>query len=71
MREANGWCRTAIEFAAGRSIPLDRLGTTDDRGVAPFCDDVTTTRDTEFAKIEARIKGTGLAATKLGIVRKR
>ena len=48
-------------------IPLDRLGTTDDCGFSPFCDDTSTTRDTAFAKISARVAGTALAATVLGI----
>ncbi|MGZ8261070.1 MAG: 5-methyltetrahydropteroyltriglutamate--homocysteine methyltransferase [Caldimonas sp.] len=48
-------------------IPLDRLGTTDDCGFAPFCDDRSTTRDTAFAKIRARVEGTALAARALGI----
>jgi hypothetical protein len=33
----------------------------------PFCDDKSTTRDTAFAKIRARVLGTGLASKKLGI----
>jgi 5-methyltetrahydropteroyltriglutamate--homocysteine methyltransferase len=47
-------------------IPLDRLGTTDDCGFAPFSDDTSTARNTAFAKIRARVEGTGLAATVLG-----
>jgi 5-methyltetrahydropteroyltriglutamate--homocysteine methyltransferase len=43
-------------------IPLDQLGTTDDCGFAPFSDDTSTSRDTAFAKIEARVRGTALAA---------
>jgi 5-methyltetrahydropteroyltriglutamate--homocysteine methyltransferase len=46
---------------ASRYIPLDQLGTTDDCGFAPFSDDTTTSRDTAFAKIEARVRGTALA----------
>ncbi len=46
---------------ASRYIPLDQLGTTDDCGYAPFSDDVSTSRDTAFAKIEARVLGTQLA----------
>jgi 5-methyltetrahydropteroyltriglutamate--homocysteine methyltransferase len=42
------------------------LGTTDDCGFAPFCDDTSTTRDTAFAKIRARVEGTALAAEILG-----
>jgi 5-methyltetrahydropteroyltriglutamate--homocysteine methyltransferase len=52
---------------AARYIPLPQLGTTDDCGFAPFCDDVSTTRDTAFAKISARITGTALAEKILGM----
>ncbi len=48
-------------------IPLNRLGTTDDCGFAPFGDDTSTSRDTAFAKIHARIRGTALAADTLGL----
>jgi len=51
---------------AAEFIPLEQLGTTDDCGFSPFCDDTTTTRDTAFAKIRARVLGTALAAEKLG-----
>jgi methionine synthase II (cobalamin-independent) len=47
---------------AARFIPLSQLGTTDDCGFAPFCDDTSTSRETAFAKIRARVKGTALAA---------
>jgi 5-methyltetrahydropteroyltriglutamate--homocysteine methyltransferase len=43
-------------------IPFDRLGTCDDCGFSPFCDDTTTTRETAFAKIRARVVGTQLAS---------
>ncbi|WP_183576225.1 cobalamin-independent methionine synthase II family protein [Mucilaginibacter sp. X5P1] len=46
-------------------IPLEQLGTTDDCGFSPFCDDVSTTRETAFAKIKARIDGTILAEKQL------
>jgi 5-methyltetrahydropteroyltriglutamate--homocysteine methyltransferase len=52
---------------AAEYIPLEQLGTTDDCGFSPFCDDTSTTRDTAFAKIRARVLGTALAAQKLGI----
>lgn len=39
-------------------IPLVQLGTTDDCGFAPFSDDASTSRDTAFAKIRARVEGT-------------
>lgn len=51
---------------AARYIPADRLGTTDDCGFSPFCDDTTTTRETAFAKIRARVLGTALASEVLG-----
>jgi 5-methyltetrahydropteroyltriglutamate--homocysteine methyltransferase len=47
-------------------IPRQQLGTTDDCGFAPFGDDVSTSRETAFAKIEARVAGTELAAKELG-----
>ena len=53
-------------LAAAEHIPLDQLGTTDDCGFSPFADDTSTARDTAFAKIEARVKGTQLAAESLG-----
>jgi 5-methyltetrahydropteroyltriglutamate--homocysteine methyltransferase len=46
---------------ASEHIPMDQLGTTDDCGFAPFSDDTSTTRDTAFAKIRARVLGTRLA----------
>lgn len=52
---------------AARYIPIGQLGTTDDCGFAPFCDDISTTRETAFAKIRARVLGTALAARALGI----
>lgn len=33
---------------AAKYIPLDQLGTTDDCGFSPFCDDTSTSRDTAF-----------------------
>ena len=51
---------------AAEFIPLAQLGTTDDCGFAPFCDDTSTSRDTAFAKITARVRGTALAAHLLG-----
>ncbi|MBC8096662.1 MAG: cobalamin-independent methionine synthase II family protein [Akkermansiaceae bacterium] len=51
---------------AAEYIPLEQLGTTDDCGFSPFSDDKSTTRETAFAKIRARVEGTKLAAEKLG-----
>ena len=53
---------------AAEYIPLTQLGTTDDCGFSPFCDDTSTTRDTAFAKIRARVLGTALASEKLRIL---
>jgi 5-methyltetrahydropteroyltriglutamate--homocysteine methyltransferase len=47
-------------------IPPEQLGTTDDCGFSPFCDDTSTTRDKAFAKIRARVVGTALAEQALG-----
>jgi 5-methyltetrahydropteroyltriglutamate--homocysteine methyltransferase len=52
---------------AARYIPPEQLGTCDDCGFSPFCDDTTTSRETAFAKIRARVLGTALAAEALGI----
>jgi 5-methyltetrahydropteroyltriglutamate--homocysteine methyltransferase len=51
---------------AAEYIPVSQLGTTDDCGFSPFSDDTSTTRDTAFAKIRARVEGTALAAKQLG-----
>jgi 5-methyltetrahydropteroyltriglutamate--homocysteine methyltransferase len=51
---------------AAEYIPVGRLGTCDDCGFSPFCDDTTTSRETAFAKIRARVEGTALAAKILG-----
>ncbi|MBA3771598.1 MAG: 5-methyltetrahydropteroyltriglutamate--homocysteine methyltransferase [Ramlibacter sp.] len=48
-------------------IPLAHLGTTDDCGFSPFCDDTSTSRETAFAKIRARVVGTALACAALGV----
>ena len=47
-------------------IPAEYLGTTDDCGFSPFSDDTSTSRDTAFAKIQARVLGTTLAAKRIG-----
>ncbi len=52
---------------AARHIDLDHLGTTDDCGFSPFGDDTSTSRDTAFAKIAARVQGTALASSELGV----
>jgi 5-methyltetrahydropteroyltriglutamate--homocysteine methyltransferase len=52
---------------ASEYIPPQQLGTTDDCGFSPFCDDTSTTRETAFAKIRARVLGTALASSALGV----
>ena len=52
---------------AASYLPVERLGTCDDCGFSPFADDSSTSRETAFAKIEARVRGTQLAAEKLGV----
>ncbi len=52
---------------AAEHLPVDRLGTTDDCGFSPFGDDQSTARRTAFAKIEARVTGTQMAADALGV----
>ncbi|MGW5052808.1 cobalamin-independent methionine synthase II family protein [Actinokineospora sp. NPDC004072] len=54
-------------LAAARHIPVDQLGTCDDCGFSPFADDTSTSRDLAFAKIDARVRGTRLAAAALGL----
>jgi 5-methyltetrahydropteroyltriglutamate--homocysteine methyltransferase len=46
---------------AAEHIPVEQLGTCDDCGFSPFCDDLSTTRDKAFTKIGARVQGTALA----------
>lgn len=58
--------RDRVLEAAGY-IPVERLGTTDDCGFAPFGDDTSTPRDVAFAKIRARVQGTQRASRELGV----
>jgi 5-methyltetrahydropteroyltriglutamate--homocysteine methyltransferase len=51
---------------ASEFIPIEHLGTTDDCGFSPFSDDTSTSRDTAFAKIRARVVGTKLAEKLIG-----
>jgi 5-methyltetrahydropteroyltriglutamate--homocysteine methyltransferase len=51
---------------AAKYIPLEQLGTTDDCGFSPFSDDTSTSRETAFSKIRARVQGTELAEQVLG-----
>jgi 5-methyltetrahydropteroyltriglutamate--homocysteine methyltransferase len=52
---------------AAEYIPVAQLGTTDDCGFSPFSDDIATSRSTAFAKIQARVRSTKLAAEQLGV----
>jgi 5-methyltetrahydropteroyltriglutamate--homocysteine methyltransferase len=56
-------CERVLQAAS--YIPLAQLGTTDDCGFSPFCDDTSTSRDTAFEKIRARVEGTARAAALL------
>src|SRR5258705_533989 len=51
---------------ASEYIPFEQLGTTDDCGFSPFSDNTSTTRETAFAKIKARVRGTALAEKIIG-----
>jgi len=52
---------------AARFIAPSHLGTTDDCGFSPFGDDTSTSRETAFAKIRARVDGTAMASSVLGV----
>ena len=52
---------------AATVIPVESLGTTDDCGFSPFADDTSTSRETAFAKITSRVRGTIMASKVLGI----
>jgi 5-methyltetrahydropteroyltriglutamate--homocysteine methyltransferase len=54
-------------LAAAKFIPLESLGTTDDCGFSPFADDVSTSRETAFAKVTSRVEGTAMAARALKV----
>jgi methionine synthase II (cobalamin-independent) len=56
----------ALILHASEYIPKEYLGTTDDCGFSPFTDDISTSRETAFAKIKARVEGTKMASAKLG-----
>ena len=51
---------------AAKYIPIENLGSTDDCGFSPFSDDTSTSRETAFAKIRARVQGTALAEKEIG-----
>jgi 5-methyltetrahydropteroyltriglutamate--homocysteine methyltransferase len=52
---------------AAEYLPIAQLGTTDDCGFSPFMDNTATSRDTAFAKIHARVRGTALAEALIGV----
>jgi 5-methyltetrahydropteroyltriglutamate--homocysteine methyltransferase len=52
---------------AAKFIDPGHLGSTDDCGFSPFGDDTSTSRDTAFAKIRARVVGTQMASRALGV----
>lgn len=52
---------------AAEILSPDRIGSTDDCGFSPFGDDLSTARDTAFAKIRARVLGTEMASRELGL----
>jgi methionine synthase II (cobalamin-independent) len=56
-----------LVLEAARFIDPARLGTTDDCGFSPFGDDTSTSRETAFAKIRARVQGTAMASRTLGV----
>jgi 5-methyltetrahydropteroyltriglutamate--homocysteine methyltransferase len=51
---------------AAEYLGPSRLGTCDDCGFSPFGDDTSTEREVAFAKIQARVEGTALAAREIG-----
>jgi 5-methyltetrahydropteroyltriglutamate--homocysteine methyltransferase len=51
---------------AAEYIPIEQLGTCDDCGYAPFFDETSNSRDTTFAKIQARVEGTEMASRLIG-----
>jgi 5-methyltetrahydropteroyltriglutamate--homocysteine methyltransferase len=65
VETADEVCERVLE--AARFIDPGYLGTTDDCGFSPFGDDTSTSRDTAFAKIAARVEGTALASQRLGL----
>ncbi|HYV40673.1 MAG TPA: 5-methyltetrahydropteroyltriglutamate--homocysteine methyltransferase [Thermoanaerobaculia bacterium] len=52
---------------AAKFIPPSHFGTTDDCGFSPFGDDTSTSRETAFAKVRARVTGTEMASRILGV----
>lgn len=64
VESAEEVCERILEAAA--HLGTEGLGATHDCGFSPFGDDVSTARDTAFAKIRARVEGARLAGERLG-----
>jgi 5-methyltetrahydropteroyltriglutamate--homocysteine methyltransferase len=62
------WMRNRLRsaVASGGIHTLNSLGTIGDRGYSPFEDNTFTGCDTAFAKIEAGVAGTRMAAERPG-----
>ncbi len=69
LRYAHTPLKQAVISPSALSLmcPAEELGTIDDCGFSPFCDDTSTSRDLAFAKIQARARGTALASEILGV----
>ena len=52
---------------AAKFIDPAHLGSTDDCGFSPFGDDTSTSRDTAFAKVKARVEGNAMASKELRV----
>jgi len=65
VESADRVCERVLE--AAKFIDPSRLGTTDDCGFSPFGDDTSTSRETAFAKVRARVEGTAMASNELGV----
>ncbi len=63
LETADEVCESTL--LAAEYIPVAQLGTTDDCGFSPFCDDTSTSRELAFDKIRARVAGTAMASTVL------
>ena len=63
IESAEEVCERILE--AAEHLGTRELGSTDDCGFSPFGDDISTARETAFAKIRARIEGTKLARARL------
>jgi methionine synthase II (cobalamin-independent) len=50
-----------------RRFEETNLGSTDDCGFSPFGDDTSTSRETAFAKIKARVEGNAMASRELRV----